>query len=143
MAGRTGAYMTGQDRVAAKLRHLAERFGNRVPGALFRRGEAIMADSKANYVPVDLGTLKNTGTVHPPERKGRSVTVTMTYGGPAVAYALAIHEHPSKHSPPSWQGVQVRFSPAGHGPKYLERPLLAAIPSMPQDIASDLALDSI
>lgn len=138
----TGAKMTGQDRVAARLRRMAQRYeGDRIAGALYRRGEFIMADSKENHVPVDLGTLRGSGTVHPPKRSGREVSVEMTYGGAAKDYAIAVHEHPSKHSPPSWRGKGVSFSPAGHGAKYLEKPLMAAVRTMPQDLARDLAFE--
>lgn len=131
-----------KDGISQNLERLANKFGTTVIGAaLYRRGQAIMADSKENYVPVDLGPLKASGKVHRPQYAGRRVTVELSYGDAAAAYALAVHEHPSKHSPPSWQGVQVQFSPSGTGPKYLEKPLMAAIPTLPQELARDLNLE--
>ena len=130
-----------KDTITPNLLKLERRFGTRVAGALFRRGQAIMADSKERYVPVDLGTLKSSGHVSLPYYVGRKVTVELSYGGAAAAYALAVHEHPSKHSPPSWQGAQVTFSPSGTGPKYLERPMMAALPTLAHEIARDLNLE--
>jgi len=129
------------DGITKRLLALEAKFGTMVAGALYRRAQRIMADSKENYVPVDLSTLKNSGQVSPPYYLGRQVTVELSYGGAAAAYALAVHEHPSKYSPPSWQGVQVTFSPSGTGPKYLERPLMAAVSTLPADLAKDLNLE--
>lgn len=130
--------------IVQNLQRIADKLGTTVVGAaLYRQAQKIMANSKERYVPVDLGTLKSSGKVHPPQYVGRSVSVELSYGDAASAYALAIHEHPSKHSPPSWQGVQVKFSPSGTGVKYLERPLMAAIPTLPQELARDLNLEKL
>lgn len=149
-----------KDGISKSLQRIANKFNTTLIGAaLYRRAQKIMADSKEHYVPVDLGTLKSSGHVAPPSYSGRTVTVELSYGDAASAYALAIHEHPSKHSPPSWlartggaivtgnqgQGVNtsVRFSPAGTGPKYLERPMMAAIPTLPAELAKDLNLEKL
>jgi hypothetical protein len=133
-----------KDDMSGNLRRIAAKFGTTVVGAaLYRAGQRIMADSKEHYVPVDLGPLKNSGKVAPPNYAGRGVSVELSFGDAAAAYALAVHEHPSKHSPPSWQGVHVTFSPSGTGPKYLERPLMAAIPTLPHELARDLDLENL
>lgn len=106
------------------LRQVANGTVKKVDSALYEKGEHIMGRSKSEFVPVDLGNLMNDGFVNPTERKGYVISVTMGYGGSADAYAVAVHEHPSEHSPPSWQGKEVTFNPSGRGPKYLERPLL-------------------
>jgi hypothetical protein len=111
-----------------------------------------MTDSKQNYVPVAAtlakggrrgakrGTLQGSGHVEEPVIEGGAVSVRLAYGGPAEAYAIAIHEHLSQFSPPSWRkaemggahttfgrlvGSGVHF--AQGGPKYLELPYLAGI----------------
>lgn len=133
-----------QDGISKNLQRIASKFSTTlVGGALYRQAQLIMADSKEHYVPVDLGPLQSSGKVHPPTYFGRTVSVELSYGDAAAAYALAIHEHPSKHSPPSWQGVSVKFSPSGTGPKYLEKPLMAAIPTLPQALARDLNLEKL
>lgn len=63
---------------------------------LYQEGEEIMAASKP-LVPVDLGTLRDSGTVLPPEIRGGSVSVTLGYGGAAESYALEQHENMALH----------------------------------------------
>ena len=133
--------MRGLKETQARMRRMAERFPDRVEQALYRRAEAIMFRSKTEYVPVDKGILRDSGHVSPPQCKGRAVSIFMSYGGAAKAYAIAVHEHLSEHSPPSWRGTVVKFSPAGRGPKYLERPLFEALRTMAADLAADLRLE--
>jgi hypothetical protein len=114
--------LEGGDRLRKILvgapRTAATAFGQ----ALRTEAEHIMAESK-NRVPFDTGTLSGSGRVFPTEvRRGR-VSVELGYGGAASAYALAVHEHPSEHSPRSWSGT-VNFSKSG--PKFLERPVMEA-----------------
>lgn len=86
-------------------------------------------------VPVDLGTLRASKTITGPEMIGDQIEVVIGYGGAAAAYAAAIHETPSEHDPPSWEGVTVDFKVKGTGRKYLEIPLVEAMPGMPDRIA--------
>jgi hypothetical protein len=65
--------------------------------ALFEEGEAIMAQSRDQYVPVDEGVLKGSGHVEAPARAGDEIHVTLAYGGPAEAYAIVQHEHEGYH----------------------------------------------
>lgn len=114
--------------------------------ALYQEGLAIMADSQEHYVPVDEAVLKSSGHVTPPEIVDGEIRTRLSYGGAAKAYALAVHEHLSAHSPRSWRiaeanGRPVQFHPDGHGPKYLERPLLAAMVGFAQRIRARMRLD--
>jgi hypothetical protein len=110
-----------------------------------------MARSKSEFVPVAEkggGTLRASGHVMPAKIEGRKISVTMGYGGPSDAYALAAHEHLSEFSPPSWRSAEadgngVTFHPEGRGPKYLEIPLMGAIPTMAEDIALDVKLNKM
>ena len=102
---------------------------------LREEAEEVMTRSK-ELVPVDLGTLRDSGHVPPTKRIGNTIEVEIVYGGEAKEYAVAVHEHLSHHSPPSWfaaeyAGRPVKFSPAGTGPKFLERPYLEAVPRIP------------
>jgi len=97
--------------------------------ALKEEAEAIMTTSKQKFVPVALvggGTLRDSGFVEDPVTRGSKISVTLGYGGFAKAYALAIHEHPSKSSPPTWKGKELNFNVGGV--KYLERPMDLAAP---------------
>lgn len=86
-------------------------------------------------VPVDLGTLRGSKTITGPDMSSDKIEVVIGYGGAAAAYAAAIHETPSEHDPPSWKGVTVDFKVKGTGRKYLERPLIEAMPGMSDRIA--------
>lgn len=151
MAKQTGIEFDGVEEMRAAIDNLAGIFPDKVVKAVHLEGEYVMTDSKRNYVPVDLGVLRSSGFVNPPVRSGKEVSVTIGFGGAASAYALAVHEHPSTHSPPSWQGKSVadilsvsNRTPwsvdSGRGPKYLERPLRKAVAGMPQRIAQVLQL---
>jgi len=82
--------------------------------SLYQSAEEIMTESKSNYVPVDTGALRASGFVQPPIIDDRSISVALSYGGPAVDYALVVHENPDARHP--------------HGQwKYLETPLKAHV----------------
>lgn len=148
----------GQKEMERKIRAVLARFPDKVEAALKIEAEMIMTRSKRDFVPVDLGTLRSSGFVNSPERKGQTVVVTLGYGGAASAYALSVHERPSEHDPPSWKanplhffeeahtrvhggvGGSVTFSPTGRGPKYLERPLKEAVAGMRQRVAERIKL---
>jgi hypothetical protein len=130
----------GEADVRAKIKAIAQQYPRRIAGALYRRAGYVMTDSQANYVPVDLAALRDSGFVLKPVRTGPNISVVLGFGGPASAYAIAVHEHPSSFDPPSWKGTQVTFSPSGHGPKYLEKPLYKAAATLQADLARDLAL---
>lgn len=80
--------------------------------SMHSEAETVLNESK-KIVPVDLGTLKNSGAVQKPKVTKKSVEVDITYGGAAAPYALIVHEDPdARHAP-------------GKTFKYLERPFLA------------------
>lgn len=140
-----GIKITGEKTVIANLNRLAARAPKLAGGALLIEAEKIMTSSKESFVPHDLGALKASGQVQkPPTVLPFGASVKMGYGGVAGAgsdkdnparYALAIHEHPSPASPPSWRsGVTFKSG----GPKYLERPLRNAIPGMAVRLAATI-----
>lgn len=142
--------------MAKNMRRLTSNTGDRAKTALRGEAETIMTRSKREFVPVDEGTLRSSGHVQDPVRRGKEVSVTMAYGGAASPYALAVHEHPSKFSPPSWEGKgvtggvqgrdaqgrftsgRVTFNPEGRGPKYLERPFRQQQKGMAQRLAAKI-----
>lgn len=134
----------GASAMARKIRNIAQAQPDKVLKALYLEAELIITDSKRNYVPIDLGTLRNSGYVALPERSGNTVSIKFGFGGAASAYAIAVHETPSKYDPPSWKGNAVSFgqrrSGGERGPKYLERPLRNALPAIPQRIADRIKL---
>lgn len=50
---------------------------------------------------------------------GTDISVAVVAGGPDFPYAVAVHENPSLHDPPSWVGKRVHFTVGG--PKFLQR----------------------
>lgn len=84
--------VTGRDLVQRQVQALS---GNAIPAlgrALFGEASELIAVSKAQHVPVDLGRLRASGQVVPPEVHGTRVTVHGGFGGPAAPYALYVHE---------------------------------------------------
>jgi hypothetical protein len=129
----------GQQR--ASLAKIIARFPKQARAALQRQAERIMTDSKEHYVPVDNSPLKNSG--HVSMQTGNRLVAELSFGGAAGAYALAVHEHPSSFSPPSWQGKTINWTTPGTGAKYLEKPLMRAVPTLARDIATDLNLEGM
>jgi hypothetical protein len=84
-------------RFALTLEGLAPQLLGYAEAALYEAAEAIMADSRDHFVPVDEGILKGTGHVELPERHGDESRVTLAYGGPAEAYATEQHENEAYH----------------------------------------------
>ena len=119
--------LKGLDVVLKNLKQIEANTPQAAGAALFRRGEAIMTDSKQNYVPVDTGALRGSGHVQLPVVNGNEVTVTLAYGGVAEAYAIPQHE-------------RLDYNHTVGGPKYLERPLLEAGKTLAKDLAADLKL---
>ena len=100
-----------------------------VRNALVEEGEAILERSKDEFVPIDLGALHDSGDITVVEDGTvDGLQVVLSYGNDKTApYALAVHEHPSGASPPSWEGKEIKFQRgSNYGTKYLERPLLEA-----------------
>lgn len=62
-----------------------------VGAAMYQEAEGIMTDSK-RLVPVDMGTLRNSGFVNPPDVKASEIEVTLGYGGAGSEYAIYQHE---------------------------------------------------
>lgn len=146
MATRPVFQLTGTKRMGDHMRRIAERAPKKFGQLLRLEGEEIKTLSQRDFVPVNLGTLKNSARVLGPfiDGQGRDaagrfttgggggtfgfgdIAVQMTFGGAASAYAQAVHEHPSSSSPPSWNGKVIEFDRSGgsqRGVKYLERPM--------------------
>lgn len=138
--------MKGTAEMLAKLKKVTAIFPERVGASLYKRGQIIMTASK-RLCPVgpDGGTLRASGMVHPPERVRNTISVTLSYGGAAEAYAIAVHEHLSEHSPPSWRNHpnDIHWNAPGTGPKFLERPINDAQSTLAHDVASDIHLEGL
>lgn len=109
--------------------------------ALKSEGNSIISAAK-KMAPRDDGELRRSAKVDPPHRDGNQIVVRLSFGdeGPASEYALALHEWPSRHDPPSWIGKTINFHTPGTGPQYLATPLRAAMSGMLDRIAARLKL---
>lgn len=74
------------------LKQIAERFPDRVAAAIYAEGQIEMTESKRR-VPVDTGALRASGFVSEPERVGKNISVTLSFGGAAQTYAIVQHEN--------------------------------------------------
>lgn len=137
---RTSVEIAGVAEWNAKLKTMGPAVFDAMVKSAYQSLEAVMATSKEEYVPVDSGTLRSTGTVLQPEVSGMSATITMGFGGPSAPYALAVHENPRA-------GKTGGISPSGKpyeswartgGWKYLETPLKAATGAIAAKLKADV-----
>ena len=100
-----GIRIEGLDKLQTKLKKSSNMATRSMAQALFKEAELIMTEAKDNTpVAPDGGTLRSSGHVQIPKFSGTTLEIVLGFGGAASAYALAVHEHPSQHSPPSWSG---------------------------------------
>lgn len=106
---------------------------------LYRAATDIMAESK-QIVPVDQGTLQNSGTVLLPTENNGKISVTLGYGGFAGDYALRVHENPraGKTDGITPSGGKRKTWAKGGTWKFLEIPFNNVAPKVPAMIALDL-----
>jgi len=87
--------------------------------ALYYEAEALLADAK-EIIPVEWGTLKDSGYAPLPKVTFWSVEQVVGFGGPAEDYALPVHEIPpppmtsvggrsARHDPPYGKGGQWKY----------------------------------
>ena len=122
-----GGCVKGATEMIATLKRIAAKFPDRVAAALYTEAQVIMTASK-RLVPVETGILRASGQVAMPERNGRRISVTLSYGGAAEPYAIVQHESLDfKH-------------PNGGQAKFLEQPLNEAMSDMNARLAARLQL---
>lgn len=94
--------VTGMEEAKAKLTNFARKFPLQVAAALSDEADEIMTESKSE-VPIDTGSLKDSGFVDPPTISGNNISVKLGYGGKHVQvnpktgqlttiYAIIVHE---------------------------------------------------
>jgi hypothetical protein len=123
-----GFRIEGLDALQARLKKSPKTATRQLARGLSVEAETIMTAAK-RLTPVapDGGTLRSSGHVKPAVIKRKSASVVLGFGGAASDYAEAVHEFPSKFSPPSWQGKSsLNWNAAGTGAKFLEKPVKAA-----------------
>lgn len=116
----------GYDLVSANLAQLVAQSPKLAGLALRSEAEIEMTEAKRR-VPVKTGALRGTGHVVPPAVEGGQIVVKLQFGGPAVDYALEIHENLEM------------FHPRGGQAKYLESVVKESAPYLAQRVATRLA----
>lgn len=131
----------------ATLKRIADKFPDRVAAALYQIAQYIMTEAKRRCpVASDGGVLRASGMVSQPVRSGRKISVTMSFGGAADAYAIAVHETISPHDPPSWtimyeNGGMISWTSTGTGDHFLSSVIDEYMTVMPQMLAAMLNLN--
>lgn len=108
--------ITGVGELRRALRNAGDLADKALAAAMFEEQSAVITAAQ-ELAPVDLNTLRASGTVLPPTRTGQRIEVEAGFGGAAAAYAIIQHE---KHSSKS---------------KFLERPFLQRAPKMAANLA--------
>jgi hypothetical protein len=134
--------MSGVKEMLKNVDKSVERVRKAAAAALFLEGQLQMTEAKLRC-PVaehDGGVLQASGIVSKPQSKGNRMWVELSFGGAASAYAIAVHEHLSVHSPPSWKiaeahGNGVHWHRPGSGPKFLESAMNEAKPTVNERLA--------
>ena len=115
------------DGISNMIRKVAEykrEFPNEVRQALRQETEVEATECKKRCpVAPDGGTLR--ASIHVENGPEDRLECYIVAGGPAIPYALAVHEHLSEHSPYSWrvaerEGRPVEWNAGGTGPKFIE-----------------------
>jgi len=105
--------LNGLDRALVWFQAEPDRVRKGTAQGLDASAVAIMGKAQ-EIVPLDLGPLRASGTVLPPEISGNTISVTLGFGGAAEDYAWRQHEDLTyKHAP-------------GRQAKYLEQPMMEA-----------------
>lgn len=124
--------LSGVEQLQRKIRNIESQMKKSLSSTLETEvGEKVRGKAK-EYCPersgalVDSIVLVKAGVEQGRESSGRFneqavARVSIVAGNDSTPHALAVHEHPSKHSPPTWDGVTVKFTKGG--PKFLERAL--------------------
>jgi len=139
--------LRGVDDCKRRLTAIERNSRDALSDAAMQEAEQIAQRSRDEFVPVETGNLRDTIRVVKGElsqgrdsggrfTEGSAVEIIVTAGDDTTPQAVAIHEHPSPHDPPSWQGVDVHFNPSGRGPKYLQQPLLESVQGMAERVGS-------
>lgn len=126
--------------VQAKLAAMAAIVPVAAEAALRIEAEVIRTESmRKTPAAFDGGTLRASHVVES-EQTASGPQATIGVGSGAEAYAQAVHEHPSVHSPPSWEGqATLNWNVAGTGPKFLENATTEALPGMQRRIGVKMA----
>jgi hypothetical protein len=87
-----GGKVLGVAQMTTRLKSLAAKFPDRVGAAIYQEAQIEKTEAQRR-TPVEFGTLRASAMVSPPRRSGRNISVTISFGGAAAAYAVYVHEN--------------------------------------------------
>jgi hypothetical protein len=115
--------VVGWDAISRRISQLLEDHLPKVVGDAMRAEMEIELTEAQNRTPVDTGALRASGFVSGPESDGSELTVSIGFGGPAVPYAVHVHEDLEA------------YHKVGQA-KFLESTLLESVPHLGNRIAA-------
>ncbi len=132
MAAKTFS-LIGEEKVAARVRAIALKVPAKAAAALFIEAN-IEATESRRRTPVDTGALRASTEVSKPDVEFGAafsdIEVTISVGGPAAPYAVAVHENLDA------------FHKVGRS-KYLESTIMESAPFMQRRIAKRLGVGGL
>lgn len=139
--------LRGVSDLQRRIKDISSQARSNLSDAAMEEAESIVTEAKERYVPVREGKLRDSIRAtkgHLSQGRdeggrftsGSEIEIVISAGGDDIPYAVTIHEHPSPHDPPTWDGVSVQFNPPGTGPKFLELPLNSSIQGMADRVGS-------
>lgn len=89
--------LTGVGAMKAKIAALAASAPMIAERALYREASIVLLPKMQDRTPVKFGILRASGFVEKPTRRGRTIVVYISFGGPAAPYAWIVHEDLDAH----------------------------------------------
>ena len=134
----------GMEELKQKLASLGPK-AMRFVGTALEKEAQVLKEKATLRCPKDInkggtGHLRQSHWVQKPVVSGNEVSVTIHAGGGDPApYAIAVHEHLSQYSPPSWKAAEasghgINWSVPNTGPKWLENTIHEAVPELAEKI---------
>lgn len=120
---RVSMKIVGTSELIKNLQAAGPRGVKAVGAGLYVEAQNILTEAKKE-VPVDLGTLKNSGYATLPVISGQNVTVELGFGGSAKDYAVIQHERTDFNHP------------GGGKAKFLQDPLYRAKSGLGKNVAN-------
>jgi hypothetical protein len=130
----------GVDPIHKALARAVTRFPKQAKQAMHEVSELTLGDVQEHFIPVKEDELRATGEALPATIHGDRVEGHIQFGGTAAPYAVALHEHESEASPPTWRGKTLKFTKAGTGTKYLEKAIMLRQETLAADLGRRINL---
>ena len=119
--------LVGSREMRARMEDVAKDARRAIKKAVHKFAQTEMREMK-RLVPVDTGTLKNSGYVDKPQENGSHITQELGFGGAAEEYAIVVHEDLE-----AWH--------ENGQAKYVEQPLSESAPYFAARVGADVKKD--